>query len=150
VFFINYTGAPAPVWAGLAIDFSQSILLTMANSIKKNWYRNLLTLVCMAFFLTTGSGFAPGPMKGYTPWQAPVVSIVEIKESGITFSLEKTEGVEYRVRYIRMENNQSSENYTISGTTVNFNALPSGTYRFIFTAISIYGSDYVIIDDIMM
>jgi hypothetical protein len=122
----------------------------MTSTIKKNCFRSLLTLVCMALFFSVSSALAPNPVQWYAPDQAPVVTIIEKKESSITFSLEKITGVAYTVEYTRMENNQSSGPYTILGSLVTFNNLPSGTYSFVFTAISNSGSEYVIVDDIMM
>lgn len=121
----------------------------MKFQILKTAHRNLLTITCLSFLFFMGSGFVPAatPLAATCPTFSVLLS--EKGSSSVTFDVEKSGEGTIVVQYVR-NGTQYSDVYTVSGSSIEFENLPSGTYKFTFTTVCWNGGNSIIIDDIII
>lgn len=123
----------------------------MKNEIKvarQNWIKVLV----LALFLLPGvSGFSAPEVP--QPLSCPIQGLTKTgqSEGSVAFSWGSVpSATEYRVYYVRTSDNYTSGVFTTGSTSISFNDLPAGTYRFYFAAVCGQESLDWIIDDVIM
>lgn len=115
--------------------------------------KSLPGLFSLLFLLNLSNPVRAGvPPTPEVTCPTPEVSITEQAASSVTFSWNAVSGAtQYRIWYVRREDNYTSSVITTGGTSVTFSNLTSGTYDFHFqTSCGGDGNSAIIIAEIMM
>lgn len=115
--------------------------------------KSLPGLFSLLFLLNLSSPVRAGvPPTPEVTCPAPEVSIAEQAAASVTFTWNAVSGAtQYRIWYVRREDNYTSSVITTGGTSVTFSNLPPGTYDFYFqTSCGGEGNSAIITQDIIM
>jgi hypothetical protein len=123
----------------------------MKNEIKvtrQAWFKGLV----LALLLLPGvTGFSAPPML--QPVSCPIQNLTKTDQSTgyVSYSWSQVSGAtEYRVWYVRTNDNYTSSVYSTGSTNISFSSLPAGSYRFYFAAVCGQETLDFILDDVLM
>ena len=149
-------GADRHVYAFQAPDrclliafFNQTTVFTMKNAMFKTLSGLLPLFLLLGLLIPVHAG---APLSIETTCPAPDVSVTEQTASSVTFGWSAVSGAsQYRIWYVRREDNYSSQVTTTGGTSATFSNMPSGTYDFYFqTSCGVEGNSAIIVADLLI
>jgi hypothetical protein len=119
----------------------------MKHDIKKSWFTAIAALALFTLILPLHEGRADVRPPAISTCDHPVATVTMQSASAISFAWDAVSGATaYQVRYVRLQDNYNSGTTTTGNTSITYNSLAAGTYRFYFTTVCGMGtsSDYVI------
>ena len=121
----------------------------MKRTNQKIWKHVFQIVFLIAFMAPVTTGFST-PNSIEITCGSPTVSITSQTSSSVSFAWNAVSGATiYKIWYVRNGSDGSGEFFT-SGTSMTFNNLQGGSYRFYFQAICSEGSSEITIEDLVI
>lgn len=124
----------------------------MKHEIKKSLFVAVALTLLFSMFLPLRIGLAAALPEGQTCDQ-PSAYVTMQSTNAVSFAWDAVSGAtEYRVWYVREQDNYTSEVTSTGNTNITYSNLPAGTYRFYFTTVCgmVSSGSYVIPDLIIV